>query len=348
MKIKYTFAFIFAALFLSTAHANFIQIQPDFVKPINVTKPKDIPWITNVSVAPSGSVTRDKTGDPLVVVVHGLDSGEIGFILEFKHIKFLLGLISSSPKSVRSGMTMSKARGIIAENAAFEANVIARHKDYAERMLHQAKKITNIDAEIIKFEWSRDPGDTYQVIRRMKKELMEVYEQAEAQNRPLHIVAFSWGSVIMYEVLAALYEEERNVYVDKFITLGSPLMPSGFLTQVFLFIEIIKEQLSVYIYHPKNVKQWVNLYADNDGFSGLISYADSNVKVDEPALSVIEQVKNYTGPDYKAQKADLKTIRGTMLWHMSYFYNINVPLKSIGTTYRQDLVTQYAPLYLAK
>ena len=114
-------------------------------------------------------------------------------------------------------------------------------KGYLAKALAASPEIRQSGAEIHAFVWSRDPGDSSRYIRKLTKEIGEVYQTQTRGQRPLVIVAHSWGTVLSY---AALHALKGDVAVNGFISLGSPLNPSPVsLEKGFLTLEVLKEFL---------------------------------------------------------------------------------------------------------
>lgn len=295
-------------------------------------------------------INREKTNPPLVGVVHGVYANEIGCVLEFKHIKWLFSLITGGSKAIKPGVTVQSVTDMIRWQAESTAIIGSRtDNDYVVTMLSRVKGLTGSNAELVKIEWSRDPGDSYGTVIRFKSDLLALQQRAIAENRPFYLIAFSWGSVLLYESLCDLHEEGRPIYVDRFVSMGSPLIPSGFIARVFVTIEIVKEQLALYVRKPNNVGVWTNLYSEYDDFCGPIKAADANIATHFPAMPVVQQLEDAQGwANYLTVRRDLSNMRSTLMWHMSYFLNISVPVETFGYTYTQDLITPYAKVYLPK
>jgi hypothetical protein len=145
--------------------------------------------------------------------------------------------------------------------------------------------INAMKAEIKPYTWKRDPAFTDTQVQDLKENIIQAYEVAKNDCRPLVIVAHSWGSVLAYKALIELAEEEE-VKVDSFITMGSPLdlksRPVPDLVKTFMMIEKIKEGLPDVKEKPKNVRcDWINLWAERDYFSNKIIVANENLQIDE-------------------------------------------------------------------
>lgn len=82
------------------------------------------------------------------------------------------------------------------------------------------------DTTITDFAWSRDAADTAETVETLRTFLKTKYKEAQTGNKRFIIVAHSWGTVLSYLALSSQsmqVDEIERVYVDLYITLGSPL-----------------------------------------------------------------------------------------------------------------------------
>jgi hypothetical protein len=82
------------------------------------------------------------------------------------------------------------------------------------------------DTTITAFTWSRNANDTLETVEDLCIFLKEKYKEAQTANKRFIIVAHSWGTVLTYLALSSQSRqvpENERLYVDLYITLGSPL-----------------------------------------------------------------------------------------------------------------------------
>jgi hypothetical protein len=180
-------------------------------------------------------------------------------------------------------------------------------KGYLAEALTCSPEIGQSGAEIHAFAWSRDPGDSSRFIRKLTKEIQDVYQEQTRGRRPLVIVAHSWGTVLSY---AALHALRGDVAINGFISLGSPLNPSPLsLEKGFLTLETLKESLPPGLLFnslkkPVSLKgPWFNYFAEKDLYSSQLGPAD-NYQIDQEAGS--EALRVIQAPE-------------TEKWHREYY-----------------------------
>jgi hypothetical protein len=182
-------------------------------------------------------------------------------------------------------------------------------KGYLARALAASPEIGQSGAKIHAFAWSRDPGDSSRYIRKLTKETQEIYQNKTKGQRPLVIVAHSWGTVLSY---AALHALKGDVAVNGFISLGAPLNPCPVsLEKGFLALETLKELLPPgllfnNLQKPASLKgPWFNYFAEKDLYSSPIGPAQN------------DQI------DYVPGSSALRVIQApeTEKWHQEYYTN---------------------------
>ncbi|MFA6583672.1 MAG: hypothetical protein WCS77_05185 [Elusimicrobiaceae bacterium] len=332
----------------------------------DIETPKVIQGEASETKAITRLKNREKINPPLIVAIHGVDSGEIGLGLEYKHVINFVGYIedhlrkygSRGGSQRRPGVDTQAILQMIKEHdAAVRAALSSKSSgntrntfttlDYLTELLENSIKLTGSKAEIVNLEWDRDPDNSAQFIKKFKLDLLAIQLRAVKEKRPLHIVAFSWGSVIMYQSLLELMKAGQPVYVDYFVSMGSPLVPAGLITKIFDKIESHLNDFQDYCGKPACVKRWVNMYADYDNFSGWIKAADNNIRVDMYAEKQVRELKEErTLMNFLVINRDIKSLTESVVWHLSYFDNVRVPLESRhGAEFYQELVKRYAPTY---
>jgi hypothetical protein len=150
----------------------------------------------------------------------------------------------------------------------------------------------------------------------------------------------------MHEVLQTLSKKRPDIRVDKFITLGSPLVPGNVIIRLFKKMEVKKEHLQAAVTKPANVRYWKNVWASRDPFSNGINAADVNVQVDEvvgaPESKLTSLIMYGTGIRMQA-KSDLVSVLNVRMWHKSYFVDFKAYLKTID----QDINVVVFPRHVA-
>lgn len=79
---------------------------------------------------------------------------------------------------------------------------------------------------VMAFPWSRDANDTAKTVEALRIFLKLKYQAARQAGKRFIIVAHSWGTVLTYLALSSQsrqVQEGERVYVDLYVTLGSPL-----------------------------------------------------------------------------------------------------------------------------
>lgn len=138
--------------------------------------------------------------------------------------------------------------------------------------LDWTNSIQNTVGTIWSFSWSNNINDTGEAISKLTQRLKDLTALNKKTNAPLVILSHSWGTVLAYISIS----KNSDIFVDKFITLGSPLNATDPLIK-----QITKEYLdafSISLTRPSNVKEWHNYWALCDTISGKISAADTNDK----------------------------------------------------------------------
>ncbi|MEI7529162.1 MAG: hypothetical protein WCK76_09470 [Elusimicrobiota bacterium] len=297
---------------------------------------------------------------PVIVAISGLKFGELGWgPLEVKYFaklaKVLFPKKHHDKKAFAATFDNYNAQFVnlkaVAESpevreedeAGIDEPLVTRANptnyvaDKVKRALPQGSNAT-----IVRFNWSRDPEDTEIFVAKFIPKLAQVYD--ENPGRPIYILAHSWGTVIMHEVLHRLEVIRPDVKIDKFITIGSPLMPGNSVVKLFDKLEITKENLTAAVTKPRNVRYWHNVWASRDMFSNSIAAADTNVQVDNGAgvEDAAKELKtSFLGANLLQLRRDFVVLESVRKWHMSYLFGFKADLKAIGTKLR---VTVYAPV----
>lgn len=115
-----------------------------------------------------------------------------------------------------------------------------------------------------------------------------------AGDNPIAIISHSWGTVIAYESLIDLVQEQPNLKVRSFVTLGSPL---------WLVRHLLEHRSGG---KPANVDQWMNITARGDRVGGWL---EPDFEVDKdlvvPSVRGIGPHSSYFVPENVTVQGDL-------------------------------------------
>jgi hypothetical protein len=135
--------------------------------------------------------------------------------------------------------------------------------------------IENIGSIDSSFTWSGDTADTEEAVAKLYEKL----KWLNSTNRPVVILAHSWGTVLSFITLA----KHSDIKVDKLITLGSPLNSRTLKIDDPLRVAIRAytleklDNFDIYsVTKPSNLNTWHNYYSTCDPVAGKIPVADSN------------------------------------------------------------------------
>jgi pimeloyl-ACP methyl ester carboxylesterase len=194
---------------------------------------------------------------------------------------------------------------------------------------------------IVPIRWSRDPDESAEAVPLVEAGIKRIFADAKAQGRPVYLVAHSWGTVLAHTALHRLAKSDPQVRIEKFITLGSPLVPGHWWLDIFMKYEIKQGQLQAHVAKPANVAAWVNLWGYNDLFSNQIAAADRNLLVDNGVSPLELQIKKAAEADHslRPQAAlDLFKLKSPKSWHFAYIYDLKFFLKTIQKEFDQAVL----------
>lgn len=280
----------------------------------------------------------EKNVNPVIITVAGLNFGELGWgAFELKNLKKLLSIVfhkkSVNIDSLEDEFYKEYAEYFEGEYSLFPPSMYRLPDNYLEQKIKELS-FYNSDIIIIPFSWSRDPDDTEKVIPVFENKLKEVYKNY-GDKRPIFIIAHSWGSVLMHETLNRLSKDAPEVKIDKMITMASPLVPSNFFVKLFMKLEISTQDLLKYVEHPKNLKYWVNIWAERDISSNSIPVADQNIQIDEDVEKLEPKLLDIILHNKELRpiaKKDLLKLRDIRAWHISYILDYKTYLESLNKT----------------
>ncbi len=320
---------------------------------IELFQDKDIPYPKPlVSYALE---TKEKI-EPIIITVAGINLGEVGpGVLELKYlfdiVNFFFPKKNFDTTLLQTEIIKFNKDYFFSEDDKPLVNNIQPRSmpdNYIEEKLAQEAEILGHDIIIIPFPWSRDPGDTKETVKQFKEKMIKIHLQYKDTGRPIHILAHSWGTVLMHETLHQLAKSNPDIKINKLITVGSPLMPSNPVIKLFMKLEIRKEDLEKHVSKPLNVRVWKNFWAKRDMFSNFIKSSDENIQIDskienvEPLLiDLILHNKSLR----KLAKADLWNLRNVITWHNSYIFDYMAKLNSIN---KEIFLPVFKPLVIPK
>lgn len=216
--------------------------------------------------------------------------------------------------------------------------------NYLETSLAQAPACAGLT--VVPFPWSRNPADTAATVKRFVPLLIQAYDSNRGSARPVYLLTHSWGSVIMHEVLNQVALQRPDIKVDKFFSLGSPLVPGNFIIKAFADVQYDAAGLDKNIRKPVNVRYWRNVWAGHDFFSNTVTAADVNVKADA-SVGAPESELAYNilhGLHIIQAKDDLLTLFNIRGWHACYYRDYDAYLKTLDrhihlTVFNPEVVT---------
>lgn len=329
------------ALFSLKPSAAAAPIEASFDSP-GPTLDRILASIKEDAASPAGRAAapavRPRLVKPIVIAVSGLDMRNVGFAgIEFKDIlkiwhEIFPGQTPPSEAELRARLAELRGAMQIAEETS------RRPQNYLETSLRESAQRNHLDLDVINFPWSRDPDDTERTVAGFEASLLALRDDPATRGQPLCIVAHSWGTVLMHEALMRLQQKGQVVAVQRFVTLGSPLVPHRLWTWLFRKICNGEDHLQRRIAKPQGVRRWVNLWAELDPYSNSIVAADENVRVDWQVLPYEGLLKALLAtPKRKEAKKDLALLRNSGRWHFSYCDGFHAVLNSLGRTMDWDV-----------
>ena len=194
---------------------------------------------------------------------------------------------------------------------------------------------------VVPLRWNRIVAQTTAAEANLENWLPQVSAAAQANHKPLYIFAHSWGTILTRHVLMTLAAKGSPVHVDKYITVGSPMVPANPVIEEFDRLQLpnAKDEYGDSIRKPANVASWTNFWAKHDVFSNVIPAADLNYRVDDDADRYQEllhaAIKALQNP-VKALE-DLKTLNNFAIWHSSYMVGYHQYFAAIKSQVNLDI-----------
>lgn len=267
---------------------------------------------------------------PVVISVVGISFSELNIgKLELSYFRKIIEHFRPGDKQALAALSDREARLRADYAEAAQAKPAVGHKDdYLDARLAQALPADQY--EIVPVRWSRDPDDSDEALALLEREIKRIF--IKAKGRPVYLVAHSWGSVLSHTALNRLAASDPQVRVDKFITLGSPLVPGHWWLDIFMDAQISNSQLQSYVRKPANTGTWLNVWAERDILSNRIEAADRNTLEDgwtspleRRILRLMDQDHHFIVNGLK----DLFNLKNFLAWHFAYIFDYKVYLKTL-------------------
>lgn len=256
----------------------------------------------------------------------------------------ICGLKSEYVKDALIDYTRNAARQQLAVISAgihdiFHGDKAVADDAYLDRALRSMSAKSGRRVLLIPFRWGRNPSTTASTEAYFSVWLPKVYAAAAAQHKPVYIVSHSWGTMLAYDILTDMAAKGSPVRIHKFVTMGSPLVPSSWWLRAFDGMQQPSGNFAERVKKPSNVRYWVNFWAAGDSISNAIPAADMNVKVDEGANRFKTLVSKAMSDPKRLLSAqnDMKRLTNVQLWHASYLSGYSAALDSVGSQLSLDI-----------
>ncbi len=279
---------------------------------------------------------------PVIITVHGIRFDQLGWgplethsLTAFFHSIF--NKESLNEASVAKGVAeYNKQFDILNEGGEFRPdtrNSGPMPDECLEEELGKLPEFSEGRVTFVPFQWSRDPDESNKVVPVFVEKLAAVYDTYKGTGRPIYILAHSWGSVLMHETMHRLGKVRPDVKIDKFVTVGSPLVPGNPFIKIFMTAQTTAEHLQTKVTKPAILGYWKNIWASRDPFSNEIKAADSNTQVDKKVPQFEPTLKDLILHNKElrdAAKNDFFALINFKAWHASYVYDFEASLKSLN------------------
>lgn len=280
------------------------------------------------------AVGASRAVEPLILAIDGIAAAKIGSGLDWGTLKRLWEkLFPNVP------LDLKDAKAALRELDSAEP--VRLPDGYMERNVRDILARFGVEAEVAPIRWNRDPDDSEQALKAVKRSLLEAHARARAERRTLHVIAHSWGSLLVYSALRELEEEGTVVDVEKFISMGSPIQPRTPWVRLVVHYKMWKEGLEKAAAKPKGVGHWINFYAKRDLFSSDIPVASRNYRVDDDADPVQARLEKLAKDGVPEAKKDLRRLNSLMDWHEAYHMGYRAELESLHKDWELDVPAEY-------
>lgn len=156
------------------------------------------------------------------------------------------------------------------------------------------------------WRYNRNNNDIAEIVRRRLKVPIEA---ATVAGRPILLIAHSMGSVIAFDALWQMSRrEDRDVSIDLWLTMGSPL------GQKYIQTRLLGRGESGARRYPGNVRRWANVSAFGD-LTSLERKFESDFS-DMLSLGLVEEITDY-------EVFNFFRSAGALNVHAEYGYLIN-------------------------
>jgi len=228
--------------------------------------------------------TEIANSDVVLLCARGLSFSRFGYGIELRHIKGVIKHLSGKDTYVSNKKGLEQYLQVLrqADPYAYDQPLYIPDS-YLGDFLKARIAETGKKYAVVPLDWSRDADDSVRQSQLIDDWIEQAYAMAAKYNKPVYIVAHSWGSVLTYSVLNRMVARKSPVQIQKFVTMGSPLRPSAFWMKAAVDVGLASMGLDLKVRKPENVKSWVNLWALRDRISNAIPAADLNIRVDEDA-----------------------------------------------------------------
>ncbi len=350
-KRNYTMKIFKSAVFIVIALSTVSLCTP--ARAGEVLKAADLPAITAADISVIAAEEDFKLPDPLldelkpmndqppvIITVIGIRFDEVGWgPLEPGQFIRLFHLFFPNKRLDETGLKKAftdynKQFDFLYEGGDFHPEQAATRmpNNSIETALEKLPEYASGKMTIVPFKWSRDPEETDKVVPVFVEKLAAVYDQYKGTGRPIYILAHSWGTVLMHETMHRLEKIRPDVRIDKFITIGSPLVPGNAVIKLFMAIEVTGEHLQKAVTKPAILSHWKNVWSSRDPFSNAINAADENLQVDASVEKVEPALKKlilFNSSLRMLAKNDFLKIINIDSWHSSYLFDFHASLESI-------------------
>ncbi|MDD5209475.1 MAG: hypothetical protein PHV36_08815 [Elusimicrobiales bacterium] len=271
----------------------------------------------------------------VVISIVGVEFTQIGIgKLDLDYFKKIIEHFM--PGKEPDGDLFSAGISRIGEEEAMSAQYRRFPDDYLDGRLAQV--LPGESYEVVPVRWSRDPDESEAAVPILEDAIKKVFKAARAEDRPVYLVAHSWGTILAHTVLKKLAVSDPEIHIDKFITMGSPLVPGYWWLDIFMKAQINSGQLQSYVSKPANTGYWVNLWARKDIFSNEIDAADKNVQTDGWTARMEEHIRYAAETDpslWDDAKRDLFFLYNLKTWHFAYIYDFHLFFRSLKKDYEK-------------
>lgn len=346
---------LFPFSFAGSAEANELKdIKAEDVH--RLSEEMNLPQIPAAAGAAIIKALETESGKPPVIItVPGLSFDEIGpGILELATLKKIWNFFFPRNKEAINDEIL--AEEVMKFNEEYfmlqkgeEIPVIDKRIDVDVHYLEDTmKSLPDFEARgltVEPFEWSRDPDESEKYVKKLISHIAAVEKKYRGTGRPICLISHSWGTMLSHTALHRMPEMRSKVKIDRWITMGSPLMPGNAIVKIYSKLKTKQEDFEKTVSKPASVKgKWINIWAKHDIISNKIKAADANHQIDLAVADVDKEVVQYAKDhilSFFTTRRDLFKLRTTTLWHGVYMFDYDEHIKCLD---RQVTVKVLVPL----